>query len=167
MAASLCVTVLAAGKGTRMRNALPKVLHPLAGRTLLEHVLASAAELAPDSHRARAGRRTWTRSRRVAGRSPLAPTIVVQDPQLGTGHALIVPRARICRREGTVLVLFGDTPLLTGDDAAARCSAARDDRRCRRGRARHAAGRSGRLRAAAARGRRLVEIVEDRHADPS
>ena len=112
MAASLCVTVLAAGKGTRMRNTLPKVLHPLAGRSLLEHVLALAAELAP-------GRCLLVLSggmeqvAGVAGRSPLAPAIVIQEPPRGTGHALQCCAPQL-PTEGAVLVLFGDTPLLTG-----------------------------------------------------
>ena len=113
MAASLSVTVLAAGKGTRMRNALPKVLHPLAGRTLLEHVLAVAAELAPARTLLVLGD-DMDQVARVAVRSPLMPAVVVQDPPLGTGHAL-----RVCAphlpSEGTVLVLFGDTPLIEAD----------------------------------------------------
>ena len=98
MAASLSVTVLAAGKGTRMRNALPKVLHPLAGRTLLEHVLAVAAELAPARTLLVLGD-DMDEVARVAARSPLAPAVVVQDPPLGTGHALGAC-ARICRPRG-------------------------------------------------------------------
>ena len=117
MAAPLCVTVLAAGKGTRMRNALPKVLHPLAGRTLLEHVLASAAELAPDRTVLVLGP-DMDEVAAVAGRSPLAPAIVVQEPQLGTGHALMAARGSLAGASGTVLVLFGDTPLLTGTTLA-------------------------------------------------
>ena len=113
MAASLSVTVLAAGKGTRMRNALPKVLHPLAGRALLEHVLAVAAELAPARTLLVLGD-DMDEVARVAARSPLMPAIVVQDPPLGTGHAL-----RTCAphlpSEGTVLVLFGDTPLIEAE----------------------------------------------------
>ena len=116
MAAPLCVTVLAAGKGTRMRNALPKVLHPLAGRTLIEHVLASAAELAPartvlvladgmEQVAVVAAARRWRR--RSSSRSR----------QLGTGHALMAGRSCLAD-EGTVLVLFGDTPLLSGRHAA-------------------------------------------------
>jgi bifunctional UDP-N-acetylglucosamine pyrophosphorylase/glucosamine-1-phosphate N-acetyltransferase len=117
MAASLCVTVLAAGKGTRMRNDLPKVLHPLAGRPLIEHVLAVAGELAPtrtivvlaDGMDAVAA---------VVARSPLGSEIIIQEPQLGTGHALKTVRDAL-PRSGTVLVLFGDTPLLAPTTLAA------------------------------------------------
>ena len=162
MATTLCVTVLAAGKGTRMKNPLPKVLHPLAGRTLLEHVLATTAELAPE--------RTLVvlapgmgDVAAVAKRSPLAPTIVLQEPQLGTGHALMVARAAL-PQDGTVLVVYGDTPLLTAATLA-RLVAGRE-----------AAGAAvavlairpvetkgyGRLRL---RDGQLLEIVEDLHAD--
>ena len=113
MAASLSVTVLAAGKGTRMRNALPKVLHPLAGRTLLEHVLAVAAELAPARTLLVLGD-DMDEVARIAARSALMPAIVVQDPPLGTGHALRTC-APLLPSEGTVLVLFGDTPLIEAE----------------------------------------------------
>ncbi len=162
MAASLCVTVLAAGKGTRMCNDLPKVLHPLAGRTLIEHVLASAAELAP----ARtivvlaAGMDDVAA---VVARSPLSPEIAIQEPQLGTGDALKTVRDAL-PGSGTVLVLFGDTPLLR-PATLARLVAARE--------AADAAvavlgmrptDPAGYGRLAIADGR-LVAIVEDREAD--
>jgi bifunctional UDP-N-acetylglucosamine pyrophosphorylase/glucosamine-1-phosphate N-acetyltransferase len=110
MAAPLCVTVLAAGKGTRMCNPLPKVLHPLAGRTLLEHVLAHAAELAP-ARTVLVLAQGMDEVAAVAARSPAAPEVLIQEPQLGTGHALKVAQPAL-PREGTVLVVFGDTPLL-------------------------------------------------------
>ena len=113
MAASLSVTVLAAGMGTRMRNALPKVLLPLAGRALLEHVLAVAAELAPARTLLVLGD-DMDEVARIAARSALMPAIVVQDPPLGTGHALRTC-APLLPSEGTVLVLFGDTPLIEAE----------------------------------------------------
>ena len=153
MAAPLCVTVLAAGKGTRMRNALPKVLHPLAGRTLIEHVLASAAELAPDRavvvlapEMERGGGR--------AGRSPLAPAIVVQEPQLGTGHALKAAR-RPCRPAARCSCCSATRRCSPADPGAA--GRGRAGGGCGRGGARHAADRSGGLWPAALDGRRLVE----------
>ena len=161
MAASLCVTVLAAGKGTRMRNALPKVLHPLAGRTLLEHVLVTAAELTPDRAVLVLGPEMEVAV--VAGRSPLAPAIVVQEPQLGTGHALMVARGAL-PASGMVLVLFGDTPLLTGTTLA-RLIAARAEANAAVAvlgmRPADPTG-YGRLRL---EGGHLVEIIEDQHAD--
>ncbi|MFZ1427210.1 MAG: bifunctional UDP-N-acetylglucosamine diphosphorylase/glucosamine-1-phosphate N-acetyltransferase GlmU [Geminicoccaceae bacterium] len=162
MAAPLCVTVLAAGKGTRMKNTLPKVLHPLAGRTLLGHVLATVAELAPE--------RTLVilapgmdDVAAAAAVSPLVPALVLQEPQLGTGHALLVARERL-PEQGTILVVYGDTPLLTGatlrrlvdareaTDAAVAVLGIRPSEPAGYGRLRVADGK-------------LVEIVEDLHAD--
>ena len=163
MAASLCVTVLAAGKGTRMRNALPKVLHPLAGRTLIEHVLASAAELAPDRTVLVLG--AGHGGGRGGGR-PLAAGAGDRHPGAAARHRPRAARWRAapCPRAGTVLVLFGDTPLLTGATLA-RLIAAREAADAAVAvlgmRPRDPAG-YGRLRL---EGDRLVEIVEDRDAD--
>ncbi|MGD9510233.1 MAG: bifunctional UDP-N-acetylglucosamine diphosphorylase/glucosamine-1-phosphate N-acetyltransferase GlmU [Geminicoccaceae bacterium] len=110
MAADLCVTVLAAGKGTRMRNPLPKVLHPLAGRTLLEHVLAVAGELMP-ARTLLVLSAGMDKVAEVAKGSRLDPTIVIQEPPRGTGHALQCCAGHL-PADGTVLVLFGDTPLI-------------------------------------------------------
>ena len=159
MATFLCVTVLAAGKGTRMKNPLPKVLHPLAGRTLLEHVLVTTAELTPDRAVLVLGPEMELVAV-VAGRSPLAPAIVVQEPQLGTGHALMVARGAL-PASGVVLVLFGDTPLLTGTTLA-RLIAARAEANAAVAvlgmRPADSTG-YGRLRL---EGGHLVEIIEDR-----
>ena len=142
MAAPLCVTVLAAGKGTRMRNALPKVLHPLAGRTLIEHVLANAQELRP-AQTVVVLAAEMSEVAAVVARSPLAPAIVIQEPQLGTGHAVKVAQAAL-PASGTVLVLFGDTPLLRSATLA-RLVQAREGVGCSRGGAGHAPHRSRRL----------------------
>jgi bifunctional UDP-N-acetylglucosamine pyrophosphorylase/glucosamine-1-phosphate N-acetyltransferase len=162
MAAPLCVIILAAGKGTRMKNALPKVLHPLAGRKLIEHVLASAEALAPASTVVVLGP-AMDDVASVVGRSRLAPAVALQEPQLGTGHALMAAKA-LLPEAGTVLVMFGDTPLLTdatlrrlieareADDAAVAVLGIRPAEPSGYGRLRIEGGR-------------LVEIVEDRHAD--
>jgi bifunctional UDP-N-acetylglucosamine pyrophosphorylase / glucosamine-1-phosphate N-acetyltransferase len=162
MAASLSVTVLAAGKGTRMRNALPKVLHPLAGRTLLEHVLAVAAELAPARTLLVLGD-DMDEVARVAARSPLMPAIVVQDPPLGTGHALRTC-APLLPSEGTVLVLFGDTPLIEAETLRALLAAreATDAAVTVLGMRPADPAGYGRLRT---EGGRLLAVVEDADAD--
>jgi bifunctional UDP-N-acetylglucosamine pyrophosphorylase/glucosamine-1-phosphate N-acetyltransferase len=111
MTAPLTVVLLAAGKGTRMRCERPKVLHPLAGRTLIGHVLHTAAALAP----ARALVILAPGMDAVAAeveRGPLPAQIVHQEPQRGTGHALMVVREHL-PEEGELLVLYGDTPLVT------------------------------------------------------
>ena len=106
---SLAVVVLAAGRGTRMHSTLAKVLHPLAGCPLIAHVLASVQPLAPQhliavvGHQADAVREV---SERFGARS------VVQEPQLGTGHAVAQATTLLKDFDGDVLVLCGDVPLL-------------------------------------------------------
>ena len=105
----LAVVVLAAGKGTRMRSALAKVLHPLAGCPLIAHVLSSVQPLAPQyliavvGHQAEAVRQVTER---------FGACSVVQEPQLGTGHAVAQAAALLQDFDGDVLVLCGDVPML-------------------------------------------------------
>jgi len=107
-AAPLQVVILAAGQGKRMRSDLPKVLHPLAGRPLLEHVLATARSLAP----ARLAVVVGHGGARVrAGISAADVAWVEQSPQLGTGHAVMQALPHLAAG-GTVLVLYGDVPLI-------------------------------------------------------
>ncbi len=108
MPESLDVIVLAAGQGTRMRSAVPKVLHEIAGRSLLERVLDVAAELGADRVHVVYGH-GGEAVRAAAHRSGVG--WVKQAEQLGTGHA--VAQALPELGEGTVLVLYGDVPLIT------------------------------------------------------
>lgn len=108
---SLSIVVLAAGRGTRMRNERPKVLHEIAGRSLIGHVLDTARTLDPDRIVVVLGAGMEPVAAEIARLSPMA-SIVVQDPPLGTGHALQVATPGL-PDHGTVLVLYGDTPLLT------------------------------------------------------
>jgi bifunctional UDP-N-acetylglucosamine pyrophosphorylase/glucosamine-1-phosphate N-acetyltransferase len=100
--------VLAAGKGTRMKSSLHKVLHPIAGRPMLDHLLASVAKLEPERTVIVAGH----------GREQIAEvcgdraTIVVQEPQLGTGHAVQQAQAALEGLAGDVIVLYGDVPFV-------------------------------------------------------
>lgn len=107
------VIVLAAGEGTRMRSATPKVLHEVAGRPLLGHVLtaASGAGLA-DTVVVVVGHGRDTVADWLEGGHPQARS-VVQEEQHGTGHAVRVALAAHPVAAGTVLVVSGDTPLLT------------------------------------------------------
>lgn len=104
----IAAIVLAAGKGTRMGSARHKVLHPLAGRPLLGHVLDTLATL--DVARTvvvvGAGRE------QITGAFPDLDT-VVQEDQLGTGHAVRVAADALCGFDGVVLVLYGDVPLVS------------------------------------------------------
>jgi len=106
----LYVVVLAAGKGTRMKSAVPKVLHPLAGVPLIEHVLRTVDQLKA------AGTVLVIGHGADAVRTALAdrPTLqfVLQTPQLGTGHALLQTESALTGRSGNVLLVSGDVPLL-------------------------------------------------------
>src|SRR3984957_1920848 len=106
--------VLAAGEGTRMRSALPKVLHPVAGQSLLAHVLGAApkgagaalAVVIGPNHQAVADEAR--RVRPDAG-------IFIQPDRLGPPHAVLAARDAIVRGADDLLVVFGDTPLISAE----------------------------------------------------
>ncbi|MCJ2179465.1 bifunctional UDP-N-acetylglucosamine diphosphorylase/glucosamine-1-phosphate N-acetyltransferase GlmU [Novosphingobium album (ex Hu et al. 2023)] len=104
----LATVVLAAGKGTRMKSDLHKVLHPIAGRPMLEHLLASAKELAPERQVVVAGHGREQLEKALGARA----TIAVQEPQLGTGHAVQQAEQALSGFEGDVLILYGDVPFV-------------------------------------------------------
>jgi bifunctional UDP-N-acetylglucosamine pyrophosphorylase/glucosamine-1-phosphate N-acetyltransferase len=106
----LHIVLLAAGKGTRMKSAVPKVLHPAAGLPLIEHVLRAADALSPASTVVVLGHEAEAVRTRLGSRPSL--TVAVQEPQLGTGHALLQAEPALAGRSGTVVVLSGDVPLL-------------------------------------------------------
>ena len=105
------VVILAAGKGTRMKSARPKVLHRVAGRPLIEHVLACAAAIHPHSTTVVIGHQAGELEAALAGYQDL--TFVVQEPQLGTAHALMTTEAALAGQTGLLVLLSGDVPLLT------------------------------------------------------
>lgn len=167
MVADLHIVVLAAGKGTRMKSGLPKVLHAIGGLTLIDRVLRTATALNPTSttlvigHGAEALRAALADYPADAGLQ-----FVVQDPQLGTGHALLQTAPMLRGKQGTVILLSGDVPLLrpatlqallaTHRDTQAACTVvtATLDRPFGYGRIVRAAGH-------------ITRIVEDRDASPS
>ncbi|MFM2080323.1 MAG: bifunctional UDP-N-acetylglucosamine diphosphorylase/glucosamine-phosphate N-acetyltransferase [Cyanobacteriota bacterium] len=106
----LAVAVLAAGKGTRMKSDLPKVLQPLAGATLVERVLTSCRSLSPERQLLIVGHQAERVEHSLAGWSGLE--FVLQQPQNGTGHAVQQLLAPLAGFEGDLLVLNGDVPLL-------------------------------------------------------
>ncbi|ESA34660.1 n-acetylglucosamine-1-phosphate uridyltransferase [Leptolyngbya sp. Heron Island J] len=116
MTHSLAVAVLAAGKGTRMRSRLPKVLHPLGGRTLVENVLASLEQVQPDRQIAIIGYLADEVRAALAHVSGLE--FVEQTEQLGTGHAVQQVIPALEGFEGNLLVLNGDVPLLRPETIA-------------------------------------------------
>ena len=111
------VVVLAAGEGTRMKSATPKVLHSISGRTLLGHVLHAVEGLKPKNLRIVVGAGREQVEEHVAQIAPHAVT-VFQEHRGGTGHATQLALAGITST-GTVLVLAGDTPMLTTESLAA------------------------------------------------
>jgi bifunctional UDP-N-acetylglucosamine pyrophosphorylase/glucosamine-1-phosphate N-acetyltransferase len=103
------IVILAAGLGTRMKSRRPKVLHPLAGRPMIRHLIATLEGLQPD--------------RLVVVVGPDMPEVAeavapwpvaVQGERLGTGHAVLAARQHLAGFDGDVLIVYGDTPLLTG-----------------------------------------------------
>lgn len=109
--APLAVIVLAAGQGTRMKSALPKVLHRIGGRTLVGHVLATAAALEPDAVVTVVRHERDLVARAVADDLP-GVRIVDQDEVPGTGRAVELALGALEDFDGDVLVLSGDVPLL-------------------------------------------------------
>ena len=109
----LAVAVLAAGKGTRMKSNLPKVLQPLAGATLVERVLASARNLKPERRLLIVGHQAERVEQQLSALGGLE--FVLQQPQNGTGHAVQQLLEPLNNFEGELLVLNGDVPLLRAD----------------------------------------------------
>ncbi|HEL0247047.1 TPA: bifunctional UDP-N-acetylglucosamine diphosphorylase/glucosamine-1-phosphate N-acetyltransferase GlmU [Streptococcus equi subsp. zooepidemicus] len=103
--------ILAAGKGTRMKSALPKVLHKVSGLSMLEHVLNSVSALAPQKQLTVIGHQA-EQVCAVLGEQSLT---VVQEEQLGTGHAVMMAKEELSGLEGQTLVIAGDTPLIRGE----------------------------------------------------
>jgi bifunctional UDP-N-acetylglucosamine pyrophosphorylase/glucosamine-1-phosphate N-acetyltransferase len=107
----LHVVVLAAGKGTRMKSALPKVLHRAAGLPLIEWVVRTARSLRPTTITIVLGHGSDRVREWFDGVEDVR--FVIQEPQLGTGHALLQAERVLTGRQGTVLLLSGDAPLVT------------------------------------------------------
>jgi len=128
MTEAVAAIILAAGKGTRMKSDLHKVLHPIAGRPMLLHLIDSVAALDPQHTVVVTGAAGEQVEAAVA---PLGVAIATQAEQLGTGHAVRQAEAALAGFEGDVLVLYGDVPLVStatmramlerlhGDDAPA------------------------------------------------
>ncbi|MEO6040625.1 MAG: bifunctional UDP-N-acetylglucosamine diphosphorylase/glucosamine-1-phosphate N-acetyltransferase GlmU [Croceibacterium sp.] len=104
----LAAIVLAAGKGTRMRSERHKVLHQVAGRAMIDHLLAALDELAPARTVVVVGEGRDQLAAHLGGRGEL----VVQDPQLGTGHAVQQAETALAGFDGDVLVLYADVPFV-------------------------------------------------------
>jgi bifunctional UDP-N-acetylglucosamine pyrophosphorylase / glucosamine-1-phosphate N-acetyltransferase len=157
---SLDVIVLAAGVGKRMRSDLPKVLHPLGGRPLLAHVLATARALAPrrivivHGHGAEEVRKAFP----DAGLE-----WALQAERLGTGHAVLQAMPHVAA-ESDVLVLYGDVPLVSAPTLKRLLAASRDGLALLSAEIPEATGYGRLVRDA---GGRVVRIVEERDASPA
>ena len=106
----LSVAILAAGKGTRMESSIPKVLHKISGKSLLQRVIDSCVEINPDQIFVITGHK----SKKVQESIPNNKKIeyVIQEPQLGTGHAIQILCREVKKNKGKLLVLNGDVPLI-------------------------------------------------------
>jgi bifunctional UDP-N-acetylglucosamine pyrophosphorylase/glucosamine-1-phosphate N-acetyltransferase len=157
------VVVLAAGQGTRMKSQLPKVLHPIGGRPMIERVLETARIVNPSSITLVLGHKADSVRLALASSPDLG--FALQEPQLGTAHALLQVEPILAGKTGTVLLLSGDVPLLRAKTlsgllerhqsarAAATVVTATVERPYGYGRIVRAAGR-------------LARIVEERDATP-
>ena len=116
---SLSIVIMAAGKGTRMKSARPKVLHKLAGQPMLAHVIGTTSSLAAQQQVVITGHgaeMVESAMREAFAQAPLK--FVRQEPQLGTGHA-VQQAVPVLPNEGVTLILNGDTPLIEASTAQA------------------------------------------------
>jgi bifunctional UDP-N-acetylglucosamine pyrophosphorylase/glucosamine-1-phosphate N-acetyltransferase len=117
------VVILAAGKGTRLKSALAKVLHGVGGRTLIEHVVRACQPLKAREMIAVVGHQAEDVTASVA---PLGVKTALQQPQRGTGHAMLVARRAIPSRAKFAILLPGDAPLIRTETLAALARAHRE-----------------------------------------
>lgn len=110
--------ILAAGQGTRMKSPLPKVLHPVGGRAMLDHAIDAAQGLGCERIVVVVGDHSPQVRAHVEARLG-ADAVAVQDPPLGTGHAVLAAREALAGFEGRVVVTYGDVPLLKASDIEA------------------------------------------------
>lgn len=108
MSNPIAAIILAAGKGTRMKSDTHKVLHPIAGRPMLLHLMASVDALEPAKKVVIVGDKADQLEAALAGSADLA----VQEPQLGTGHAVQQAEGALTGFDGDVLILYGDVPFV-------------------------------------------------------
>src|SRR5579872_150709 len=113
---NLVLVILAAGKGTRLKSALAKVLHRAGGRPLVEQVVRACLPLKPREIVAVVGHQAEDVTAAV---EPLGVKSVLQEPQRGTGHAMLVARRAISSRAKVAIILPGDAPLIRTETLAA------------------------------------------------
>ena len=106
----LAAIILAAGQGTRMKSSLHKVLHPIAGKAMVLHLLDSLAVLQPKNTVVVVGS---LREQVEAAVAPFGVAVAVQSPQHGTGHAVLQAKDALAGFDGDILILYGDAPLVS------------------------------------------------------
>jgi bifunctional UDP-N-acetylglucosamine pyrophosphorylase / glucosamine-1-phosphate N-acetyltransferase len=116
----IAAIILAAGKGTRMKSDLHKVLHPIAGRPMLMHLLDTIDTLKPAHKIVVAGNK---RDQLETALARTGATIALQEEQLGTAHAALMAQQALAGFEGMVLVCFGDVPFLRAQTVQRLCAA--------------------------------------------
>jgi len=159
------VVVLAAGMGTRMKSAHPKMLHPMLGRTLLGHVLFAADALAADNTLVVVGQAADQVTAHLGRIAPDART-AMQAEQRGTGHAVRIAMDAAPDLSGTVVVLYGDTPLLRGETLEGLMSAHEESGAAATVLTAEVPDPTGLGRILRDTGGRIVGIVEQRDATP-
>ena len=112
---AVALVILAAGKGTRMKSQTPKVLHDIGNKAMIDHIIDNASCVKPDQTVVVIGLGHDQIKTHLGDRA----TVVIQDPPLGTGHAVKVTKETLGSFEGDVLVLLGDVPLMTSGIFAA------------------------------------------------
>ncbi len=110
----LIAVILAAGLGTRMKSTLPKVLHPLAGKPLLRHVLDLANQLTAETLAVVVGPEMADKGQDVLAAYPNVKPFVQKD-RLGTAHAVMTAQDAFSHKAADVLILYGDTPLIQAE----------------------------------------------------
>ncbi len=113
----IMAVVLAAGKSKRMKSELPKVLHKVCGRPMVEHVLDAAREAGATKIVVVVGHKAEQVQENLSHHKDVS--FALQEKQLGTGHAVMCCHEQLEGYDGTILVLTGDTPLLRGASLAA------------------------------------------------
>lgn len=123
----LKAVILAAGQGTRMKSRLPKVIHRVMGKCMVEHAIHAARQAGADEICVVVGHGAeMVKTEILSGKESSGITFVTQEQQLGTGHAVRCARDFI-GTEGETLILFGDTPLITGETLDRLVSTHRND----------------------------------------
>lgn len=104
----IAAIILGAGKGTRMKSDLPKVIMPLKGKPMIRHILDTLESMGVDKIIT-----VVSPDGRMVAKEVAPYETAVQEKQLGTGHAVLAARKNLCGFEGDVLVIFGDNPIIT------------------------------------------------------